>query len=94
MVGAAAADILLGAGATRNQDNPDWIKASIRLPTHTFDYVHQWGESQSYDTDKDIRNNMLGADHVQDVSRFPSHLSVAGYCISLLILLSPCFRRS
>ena len=65
MVCAAAAVVLVGAGATRNQDNPDLIKASILLQAGTFDYVCQWDESQPFDADKDIRNNMLGADHAE-----------------------------
>ena len=67
MVGAAAAKILLDAGATRatNAEGDDLIKASIRLPTGTFDYVCQWEKDGPYDADKNIRNNMLGADHAE-----------------------------
>ena len=65
MVGAAAAAVLVGAGARRNQDNPGLIKASIRLPIETLYYVCQWDARQPYDADKDIRNNMLGADHAE-----------------------------
>ena len=62
MVGRAAAKVLRTYGAVDAMDMLDTAlsRVAMHLPLKTFKCVRQWPARSKFDSDYDIRNNMIG----------------------------------